>query len=120
MRSAGIGRLIAITARGFVTDPDDGLLLTLVVKPLIGRILKEPYADMMRMEAEVRHSDLDWTVLQPARLTDGPGRGIYRTVVGGTGNVPGGTRIARADLAGFTVAQLANGQTFKKAVGIAY
>lgn len=34
-------------------------------------------------------------------------------------SVPGGLRISRADLVGFMVAQLANGQTFKKVVGIA-
>lgn len=120
MRAAGVGRLVAVTAGGFVANPDDGLLLAYAVKPLIGRILKEPYADMMRMEAAVRQSDRDWTVVRPARLTDGPPRGRYRTVIGETGSVPGGLRISRADLAGFMITTLADRHTFKQVVGIAY
>lgn len=72
MQAAGITRLVGVAVGGFVADPDDGLLLTAVVKPLIGRILKHPYADMMRVEAETRQSPLEWTVVRPARLTDGP------------------------------------------------
>ena len=120
MRTAGITRFTGVTASGFVSDPNDGFLLTYVMKPLIGRILKHPYADMMRMEAEMRQSALEWTIVRPTRLTDGPRRGCYRTVVGGTGNVPSGMTISRADVADFMVTRLTNPEIFGKVVGIAY
>lgn len=120
METAGVQRFVGVTASGFVADPKDGLLLAFVIKPLVSRILKHPYADMKRMEAALQGSALEWTVLRPARLTNGPQRGHYRTVVGGTGNVPGGMKISRADVADLMLKQLETSKTVRKAVGIAY
>lgn len=120
MKGAGVERFIGVTASGFVADPHDGFLATLILKPLISRILQHPYADMKRMEAEVQRSGLQWTIIRPPGLTNGPRRGRYRTVVGGTGNVPSGRIISRADVADFMMTQLTNPETFGKAVGIAY
>lgn len=118
MKKAGLRRFIGVTAGGYFDHANDRLMLKYLVKPMLKRVLKNPYADMRRMEALVQQCDLDWTIVRPARLTDGPHTGEYRTVV--EGNVPGGSTISRKDLADFMVKQLDNASTFGKAVGIAY
>ena len=40
------------------------------MKPLLLAILKEPYADMARMEDVLRASDRDWTIVRPPQLTN--------------------------------------------------
>ncbi|SCL56098.1 Putative NADH-flavin reductase [Micromonospora eburnea] len=98
MRDAGVRRLVVVTAAGHTTD-GDGPLTRFVLKPVLGALLRESFADMRRAEEVVRHSGLDATVVRPPRLTDGPRTGTYRTAVGH--NVRGGLRLSRADLADF-------------------
>lgn len=104
MREHRIRRFLGVTAGAYVQDPADPAFIRLLVKPLLTTLLREPYADMQRMEALLRSSGLDWTLLRPARLTDGPATGRYRVVV--DGSVPGGWVISRADLADFIVGHL--------------
>lgn len=68
--------------------------------------LEELFLDKLRMEAAVKASGLDWTIVRPAILTDGPRRARY--VVGKQRG-----RIARADVAEFILqrAESARGQT---------
>lgn len=118
MGSTGVRRFMGVSAGGFVADPNDTFFLKFAVKPLLKRVLKNPYADMKQMEMEVSSSDLDWTLVRPARLTSGPQTGRYRTVL--NGNVPGGWTISRADVADYMVTHLNEPQVFGVAVGIAY
>lgn len=118
MEANGVRRFIGVSAGGFADDPNDTFPLKYLVKPLLKRILKNPYADMKQMEAEVRRSDLDWTIVRPARLTDGPHTKRYRTTL--NGNVPGGWTISRADLADCMVTHLMDPRVFGATVGIAY
>lgn len=118
MKTTGVQRLVAMSAGGFVDDPNDTLPLRLVIKPILKKVLKHPYADMALMENELRRSNLDWTIIRPARLTDGSHTGRYRTAAGG--NVPGGWTLSRADIADFMVTHLDNPAFYNEAVGIAY
>ncbi|MBN6034703.1 NAD(P)-dependent oxidoreductase [Amycolatopsis sp. 195334CR] len=95
MTAAGTRRLVVVSAAGLAKDNDDPFTRVLV-KPIVQRMLRHPFADMTRMEALVRASDLDWTIIRPPMLTEGP-RGAYRTEVD-TG-VRSGMRISRANLA---------------------
>jgi uncharacterized protein YbjT (DUF2867 family) len=60
-------------------------------------LLKYSFADMRRTEDLVRVSGLEWTIVRPPMLTNGPRTGFYRRVV--DRNVRGGIRVSRADLA---------------------
>jgi uncharacterized protein YbjT (DUF2867 family) len=72
-----------------------------IIRPLfLGRI----FADKDKMEELIRASGLDWTIVQPTRLTDGPARD--RIVVKADPPVP--FSISRADVARFMVAQVAD------------
>ncbi|MGC7096968.1 NAD(P)-dependent oxidoreductase [Amycolatopsis lurida] len=95
MTAAGTRRLVVVSAAGLAKD-NDGPLTRVLVKPIVQRMLRHPFADMRRMEELVRAGDLDWTIIRPPMLTEGP-RGPYRTAVD-TG-VRGGMRISRANLA---------------------
>ncbi len=96
MRATGVRRLVAVSASGAHTTGDDPFI-RFVVKPVLGYVLRHAFADMRAMETIVRASGLDWTIVLPPQLTDGPRTGRVRRRVGA--NVRGSYRIARADLA---------------------
>ena len=96
MRSAGVPRLVVVSASGPFTDGDDPFL-RYVAKPIVQRILREPFSDFVATEPLVRSSDLDWTIVRPPQLKDGSARGRYRRA--DDAGVPFGISIRRADLA---------------------
>jgi NAD(P)H-binding len=49
------------------------------------------------MEDLLHESGLDWTIVRPPRLSNGPRTDTYRTAYGQ--NLPGGFRVSRADVA---------------------
>lgn len=118
MQERGLRRLVVVTAGASVRDPADPPIVRLVVKPVLLRLFPGAYADMARMEAVVGASGLDWTVVRPARLTDGPRTGRYRVVAGGA--VPGGWRVARADVADLILARLGDPAAVGAALAVAY
>ena len=110
------GRRLVVVSAAYVGG-SAGLPLSL---RLLGRApgvsaLRE---DMERMEGDVQLSDLDWTIVRAAALTNGPFTGVYRTVENAA--VPGGRRISRADLAAL-VLKCAEGSHFlRRTVAVAY
>ena len=130
MRAAGVRRIVAISAGPIGTvpspqrprpprhDPGDGLIVRSILSPLVKAALRRPYADLARMEDVLRGSELDWTVLRPPRLTNGPLTGKYRTAYGR--NVRHGVRISRADVAGFMLQALDEPDTIGQIVAVAY
>lgn len=103
MRTFGVRRLITVSSAGVRNgDPSHPPFYRYVLKPLLfDRAL---YEDMRVMEGMVESSDLDWTIVRAAGLTDHPPSGRYRV---GAGQLPdGGSRISRADLADFLLQQL--------------
>lgn len=117
MRATGIRRLVVVTASGHVVDEGDDLFTRAVVKPMLGRFLREGFADFVRTDRAVQSSGLDWTVMRPPRLTDGDSR-PYRTAV--DRNVRGGITIARTDLAHAILAVLADPATVGHSVAVGY
>ncbi|TYB44634.1 NAD(P)-dependent oxidoreductase [Actinomadura chibensis] len=98
MRATGAERFLLTSAAGLHAGPGDDPLTRYVAKPLVlQRILRHAFADMRAAEDAVRASGLAWTIVRPPRLTDGAGKGRYRSAV--DRNVRGGLSIARADLA---------------------
>ena len=112
-------RLVAVSAAPVGPHaPGSPLFYRAVLSPLIGRIFRDSYQDLARMEAAMSAGDTPWTVVRPPRLTDEPATGTYRLVVGG--NVPSGYRIGRADLAHALLRVLDDPATVRRAVGVAY
>jgi putative NADH-flavin reductase len=103
-------------------DPDGpglSLLRRLYVKLIIHRRYRNTINDMRRMENEVRRSPaVDWTVVRPAPLEDGPATGRYRTAV--DAHVPGGRSISKGDLAQYIATHLDDESTSRSVVELAY
>jgi len=116
MTARGIRRLVVVSAAGVGEDSSN---LTLTVRAMRKLPMVRPvYEDMERMEGDIMLSDLDWTIVRPAGLTDGPMTGIYRVVEGN--GVPKGSWISRADVAALLVKCAQGGLWVKKAIAIAY
>ena len=105
MRATGVRRVVVVSAAPVATvaspgrpdpprqDPGDGLVTRRVLMPLLLATLREVYRDLALMEDALRDSTLDWTVVRPPRLTDGPLTGTYRTALGR--NLRGGLLVSR-------------------------
>jgi uncharacterized protein YbjT (DUF2867 family) len=79
MRSARVRRLIAVTGlEAGDSRGSAGLLHARVVFPLI---LQRIYADKSAQEEIIRKSGLDWTLVRPGILTEGPATGRYKVLV---------------------------------------
>ncbi|WP_314589992.1 SDR family oxidoreductase [Paenibacillus terrigena] len=116
MEGAGVRRLIGLSSAGLVVPPDTPLLQRLVIQHVIQPMYKYAYEDMARMEAMVRKSALDWTVIRPPRLTNGSKTGRYRTAL----NKPllKAQGISRADLADYMMKSIPNSSSFQAVVEI--
>ncbi|MFE4693768.1 NAD(P)-dependent oxidoreductase [Streptomyces sp. NPDC056749] len=118
MEAEGVRRLLVVSAAPVGPEPADDPLLDRAVRRVIGRVLKEVYADLTCMEAALAASGTDWTSVRPPKLTNGPLTGTYRTVVGGTPR--SGRSIARADVAHAMLALVDEPAAVKQGVGVAY
>ncbi|MFB7937967.1 NAD(P)-dependent oxidoreductase [Streptomyces sp. NPDC056049] len=118
MEAEGTRRLLVVSAAPVGPPaPGDGLLDKAVLA-VVGSVFKDVYADLRVMEAELAASGTAWTSVRPPRLTDGPGTGRYRRVVGG--NPPRGRTLARADVAHAMLAMVDEPSTVGQGVGVAY
>jgi putative NADH-flavin reductase len=105
MRKERVKRLIVITSGGVEDkDPRFGFFYKTFLK---GMLLKNVYADMIRAEAFLTaQNDIDWIIVRPCTLTDGPQTGDYRV---SKRLLPPGKRapkISRRDVAHFMLEQL--------------
>ena len=118
MHKADITRLLCVSAIAVEVPPRSSWLIKLVTKYILQRLFRHLYGDMLRMEAALRDSALDWTVIRPPQLTDKKSTGHYRTAI----NEPilNPSKISRADLAHYIIRHLTDGKTFKARVEISY
>ena len=78
MKAAGVKRLITVTGLGAGDSRGHGgLLYDWVVFPLL---LKRVYNDKDVQEWIIRSSGLDWTIVRPGLLTNGPATGNCRVL----------------------------------------
>lgn len=118
MDNAQVKRIIGISAGALDTNKEMGFFIRLLTKAVLQQILKNPYSDMRLMETKIENSELDWTVLRPARLTNKPLTGKYRIAVNSHIRRP--FSISRADLAQYMLSSIENSQTYQAKVEIAY
>lgn len=87
-----------------------------IARPLI---LRNIFADKEIQEQLIRESGLDWVIVRPAILTNGPRTGLYRHGFGVTDRTIK-NRISRADVAEFMLKQLTDDTYLRETVGISY
>ncbi|HMK93368.1 MAG TPA: NAD(P)H-binding protein, partial [Thermoleophilia bacterium] len=117
MSDLRVRRLICVSAAGISAqaDPGGSWWYERVVKPLLR---PGAAAELRQMEVTVRQSGLEWTIVRPARLVEGPAQHSWRAGPGY--GVPHGTKIAYADAAAFVVAQLDDDRDVGHAVAVAW
>jgi putative NADH-flavin reductase len=115
MQAAHVRRLMCVSASGLQPGP---VWQRLFAKPILWAVFKEMYSDLVRMEAIVERSPIDWTILRPPRLTNAPRTGHYQ--VGLNKHLSPGLMISRADLADYIVKHLSDPATYCARVEIAY
>jgi putative NADH-flavin reductase len=116
MHQTGTKRLIVVSGTG-PFDEGEGFGMRYLIKPIGTRFLKHVFADFVTMEAVVRSSGLDWTILRPPQLTDQPFTGRYRTRR--DENMHRNFRVSRADLADLILKVCADNDTRGAAIYIA-
>jgi putative NADH-flavin reductase len=116
MQTAGVRRLICISASGLDPGPR---IQRWFAKPLLWRLLRNMYTDLLRMEAEIKRSDLNWTIIRPPMLTHKPRTGRYQVVVNEQ-FLHGGWTISRADVADYIVNHLDDSVLSRAMVEVAY
>ncbi len=114
MERHGVKRLVVVSSS--VIDPawrpSGTFFFNRVLVPLgLGKTL---YDDMRRMEALVRASDLDWTIVRSSGLFDTPVVTDYQLAE----NSADGQFTARADLAASMLQQLTDDRFVRKAMGV--
>lgn len=98
MGAAGVRRVVAISAVPVSAPSEKSFVDRYLAHPLLGLFFRGSYDDLRRMEADLQGAtDVDWTVLRPPRLVDGPPTGTYRIAAGQ--QIAGARDIRRADLA---------------------
>lgn len=109
MKNAGVKRLIYLSAIGVGgTAPTAPLILRIIWRVMLAGI----YGDKAIAEPFVLKSDLDWTILAPVILADGPGTGHFQLTQGSPTTGP--WRMTRADLATAALACLDDAGTIRK------
>jgi nucleoside-diphosphate-sugar epimerase len=115
MRASGTRRLIVVSSTSvYPTRRRRAPLSLRLVEPITKVIGKTVYDDMRRMEAVVRHSGMDWTVVRPSGLFDLPEPTDY--VCGPVD--PVGAFTARVDLADYLIALVADATAIRRIVTV--
>ena len=112
MMSQGVRRLLAVSAHG-AADSHDHSLYVLAVWAMLAPKMR----DKEGMEALIRAVGLDWTIVRPPALTNGPHTGTYRA--GTDLKVRLTSKVSRADLADFLLREAAAGAFIRQAPRIA-
>jgi putative NADH-flavin reductase len=99
MRARNVTRLVAVTGLGAgESRGHGGIVYDRIVFPLL---LQRVYDDKDVQEQMIKASGLDWTIVRPGLLTNGPGTGKARALTEATEWRAGS--ISRADVADFLV-----------------
>jgi putative NADH-flavin reductase len=101
MEETGVDRLVFLSAFGVGDTVKEA---PLPLKAMYRMFLGPVYADKLRAERTLRASELNWTLVYPVVLTNGPRTGAYRA--GDSLPLKGLAKVSRADVADFILRQL--------------
>ncbi|MDR3744871.1 MAG: NAD(P)H-binding protein [Acidobacteriaceae bacterium] len=120
MRETRVRRIIALGSAGAREDSmkKQSAVQRWIVHHIVYKtILKWPVASQIAQWETLSASGLDWTMVMPPMLTNGPGRGCR---VDGEALPPGASRISRTDVAEFMMRQIGSSEWVGKGVYIAW
>ena len=111
-RAAGVSRVVVLSS--WVVEQDR---LDAVSRLLTGIAMGPVIKDKNAGEQILRRSDLEWTIVYPSFLTDGPANGSVAVVPQGAKRRMS-ERISRADVAAWLVQAAASVQQIRRSIGI--
>ena len=112
MQASGVPRLLVVSAFGI---GDNRKHLPFAFKLFYWTLLREHMADKEKQEALVKASGLDWTLVQPVGLTDGPATGNW---LADTNGVIRRQQMSRADVAAFLVSLVDEKKYYRATVAL--
>ena len=121
MDEQGIRRIIALGSAGALPtslDKQPAYCRWIVQNIVYNTFLKYPVASQISQYKTLSGSDLDWTMVMPPMLMNVPARGNLR--IDGEALPRNASRISRADVADFMMAQIDNPQWLRKGVYISW
>jgi uncharacterized protein YbjT (DUF2867 family) len=113
MQAAGVRRLVFMSALGVGESMRDTPILA---RLFMRTLLRDIYADKIIGDDLIRRSGLDWTIVQPSVLNDGPLTKRYRS--GERLALRGMPSISRADTAHFIVGAIGDPSSIRKTLVI--
>jgi putative NADH-flavin reductase len=119
MKEHGLRRFVCQTAWGVRESKEGaGFAGSFFMKVLVPPLLRDEYADKEAQERVVRESGLEWIIVRPMILTNGPWTNDYRARV----DLKPGRRpyISRADVADFLMRQLTDDTFVRKTPAVGY
>lgn len=111
MKRHAVRRIVAISAYGAGTSHHKNLF-----NLLLWLSVKEKMLDKERMEALIQNSAMDWTLVRPSFLTNGPLTQSYQTAADLRMKIT--SNISRANVAHFVLDALVAPSTFSQAIAI--
>ena len=116
MTQSGPKLLVCVTGIGAGDSKNHGgFFYDKIFNPLV---LKTIYEDKDRQEALVRDASLEWVIVRPGFLTNGPLTGTYRALTDLAGVTAG--KISRADVAHFILTEIQTKQYLFKTPLLTY
>ena len=114
MEKQGVKRLVVETGAGLIDDQARLPFLWRLVASLPP--MRGMFDDKRKQEALIKDSGLDWIIVRPANLTNGPSTSSYQT--GERLRLRTSSTVSRADVADFMINQISASDWLKKAVMI--
>jgi putative NADH-flavin reductase len=115
MQQASVRRLLIVTSSGVEPQENDNFFFKYLLKPFF---LEAMYQDMKILEEKVCSSTLDYAIVRPPYLTNGPLTGKYR--LSRNRNFTDDKDLSRADLAHFLLEETEKNQYSRSTVAISY
>jgi len=112
MQTAGVKRLVVVTSIGVGDSKDQ---VPLAFKMLMKTVLKAAMEEKEKQETLVQTSGLDWVIVRPGGLTDGPRTGSYTA---GTEKSIKAGQVSRADVAEFVLQQVSDDRFLRRTPAI--
>jgi len=108
-----VKRIIVQSSAGIFGAKDSSFFFGCVIRPLF---LKKVFDDKLTQLKLLQESSLDWVLVRPAGLIDAQKTGKYHITL----DKPAGSKISRADVAEFMLAQITSDKYLKQMPVISY
>ena len=115
LKTGTVRRIIFLSAFGVGESVTQASSMQKLIYRTLLRLI---FADKAKADAMLRESGLDWTLVYPTALTNGPRTGDYR--VGEHLVMKGIAKISRADVAEFMLAQLDTDEWIHRTAVVSY